>query len=29
MVMRIRDMNNLGSSHVYPGQSLTVPIQQD
>ena len=29
MVMRIRDMNNLGSSHVYPGQSLTVPIHQD
>ncbi len=25
MIMRIRDLNNLGSNHVYPGQSLTVP----
>ena len=29
MIIRIRDMNNLGSSHVYPGQSLAVPALQD
>jgi hypothetical protein len=25
VIMRIRDMNSLGSNHVYPGQSLAVP----
>lgn len=26
LVIRIRDLNGLGSQHVFPGQSLIVPI---
>jgi hypothetical protein len=26
LVIRIREMNDLGSQHVFPGQSLIVPI---
>lgn len=26
LVIRIRDLNSLGSQHVFPGQSLIVPI---
>ena len=25
VIMRIREMNNLGADHVHPGQSLAVP----
>lgn len=25
VIMRIRDLNSLGTQHVYPGQSLVVP----
>jgi predicted small integral membrane protein len=28
MILRIRELNDLGADHVYPGQSIVVPVVQ-